>query len=163
MAFVYWCGRRYDQAIEECHEALELDSNSPQAHVWLRLSYVAKLTWEPAIAALHKAVELSRRTPVAVACLGEAYAAAGFADEARNVLRELTGKVNVTAYFVSRIHAALGESNEAIDWLEIAYKQHGEWMVLLKVDPRFDSLRHDSRFQGLMRRMNFPELAANRT
>ena len=41
--------------------------------------------------------------------------------------------------------------------------QHGEWMVLLKVDPRFDSLRHDSRFQDLMRRMNFPELAANRT
>jgi hypothetical protein len=36
-------------------------------------------------------------------------------------------------------------------------------MVLLKVDPRFDSLRHDSRFQDLMRRMNFPELAANRT
>ena len=35
--------------------------------------------------------------------------------------RELTGKVHVTAYFVSRIHAALGESNEAIDWLEIAY------------------------------------------
>src|ERR1700730_11281124 len=91
MAFVYWCGRRYDQAIEECHEALELDSNSPQAHVWLGLSYVAKLAWEPAIAALHKAVELSRRPPVAVACLGEAYAAAGFADEARNVLRELTG------------------------------------------------------------------------
>ena len=58
---------------------------------------------------------------------------------------------------MSRIHAALGESNEAIDWLEIAFKQHGEWMVLLKVDPRFDSLRDDSRFQDLMRRMNFPE------
>jgi tetratricopeptide (TPR) repeat protein len=112
MAFVYWCGRRYDQAIEECHEALELDSNTPQAHVWLGLSYVAKLTWEPAIAALHKAVEVSRRTPVAVACLGEAYAAAGFADEARNVLRELTGKVHVTAYFVSRIHAALGRATK---------------------------------------------------
>jgi hypothetical protein len=69
----------------------------------------------------------------------------------------------VTAYFVGRIQAALGESSEAIDWLEIAYKQHGEWMVLLKVDPRFDSLRHDSRFQDLMGRMNFPELAAKRT
>lgn len=156
MAFVYWCGRRYDQAIEECHEALELDSNSPQAHVWLGLSYVARLTWEPAIAALQKAVELSQCTPVAVACLGEAYAAAGFTDEARNVLRELTAKAHVTAYFVSRIHAALGEINKAIDWLEIAYKPHGEWMTLLKIDPRFDSLHDVPRFQDLMRRMNFP-------
>jgi tetratricopeptide (TPR) repeat protein len=139
------------------HEALELDSNSPTAHVWLGLSYVARLTWEPAIAALQKAVELSGRTPVAVACLGEAYAAAGFTDEGRNVLRELTGKAHVTAYFVSRIHAALGESNKAIDWLEISYKQHGEWMPLLKVDPRFDSLHDDPRFQDLMRRMNFPD------
>ena len=157
MAFVYWCGGRYDQAIEECHEALELDPNSPQAHVWLGLCYVARLMWEPAIAALHKAVEISRRTPVAVACLGEAYAAAGFTDEARNLLLELTGKAHVTAYFVSRIHAALGESNKAIDWLEIAYKQHGEWMVLLKIDPRFNSLQDGPRFQDLMRRMNFPE------
>src|ERR1700733_4960977 len=78
----------------------------------------------------------------------------GFAEDARNILRELIGKAHVTAYFVSRIHAALGESNEAIDWLEIAYKQHGEWMALLKIDPRFDSLRDDARFQDLMRRMN---------
>jgi hypothetical protein len=118
---------------------------------------VARLAWEPAIAALHKAVELSRRTPVAVACLGEAYAAAGFTDEGRNVLRELTGKAHVTGYFVSRIHAALGESNKAIDWLEIAYKQRGEWMALLKIDRRFDSLHDDPRFQDLMRRMSFPE------
>jgi hypothetical protein len=58
---------------------------------------------------------------------------------------------------VSRIHAALGESNRAIEWLEIAYKQHGEWMALLKIDPRFDSQHDDPCFQDLMRRMSFPE------
>jgi hypothetical protein len=30
-------------------------------------------------------------------------------------------------------------------------------MALLKIDPRFDSLHDDPRFQDLMRRMNFPE------
>jgi hypothetical protein len=57
---------------------------------------------------------------------------------------------------VSRIYAALGDTNETFKWLETSYREHGEWMVLLMVDPRFDSLRDDARFQDLMRRMNFP-------
>jgi TolB-like protein len=156
LSFVYWAGRRYDQAIERCHKALEFDPNSVQAHVWLGLSSVASLMWEPAVSALQRAVALSQRTPVATACLGEAYAAAGASDEAHKILHELTGQQHVTAYFVSRIYAALGKKNEALDWLENAYQEHGEWMILLKVDPRFDSLRDDARFQDLMRRMNFP-------
>jgi len=40
--------------------------------------------------------------------------------------------------------------------LEIAYRQHAEWMLLLRVDRRFDKLRPDPRFQDLLRRMNFP-------
>jgi hypothetical protein len=67
--------------------------------------------FEPAIHALQKAVELSQRTPVAVACLGEAYAASGNSDEARNLLHELTTQQHVTAYFVGRIYAALGDQN----------------------------------------------------
>jgi TolB-like protein/Tfp pilus assembly protein PilF len=157
LSFVYWSGRRYDQAIERCHKALELDPNSVQAHVWLGVSSVARLMWEPAVAALQRAVELSQRTPVATACLGEAYAAAGAPEEAQKILHELTGQRHVTAYFVSRIYAALGKTNEAFEWLETAYQEHGEWMILLKVDPRFDSLRDDARFQDLMRRINFPK------
>jgi hypothetical protein len=50
----------------------------------------------------------------------------------------------------------LGETNEAFKWLETSYREHGEWLVLLMVDPRFDSVRENARFQDLMRRMNFP-------
>jgi len=156
LAFVYWCGRQYDRAIEECHEALELDPNSPQALVWLGLCSVAKLEYEPAIAALKNAVELSQRAPVALACLGEAYAAAGSPEDALRLLDELTRQRHVTAYFVSRIYAALGKKKEAFKWLERAYQEHGEWIVLLKVDPRFESLRDDTHFKDLIRRVNVP-------
>ena len=162
LAFVHWCGRHYDQAIEACEEALEFDPNSVQALVWLGISYVDKMSCKPAIAVLKRAFELSQGAPVAAACLGEAYAMAGSSDEVHNILHELMGRRHVTAYFVSRIYAALGETDEALKWLEAGYREHGEWMVLLKVDARFDSLRDDPRFQDLMRRMNFPRTNEDR-
>jgi len=156
LAFVYWCARRYDQAIEACEKALELDPTAGQAYLWLGLASLAKLMHEPAIAAIRKAVEISQAAPVAVACLGEAYAAAGYSDEAQKILQKLSQQRHVTAYFVGRICAALGKNNEALEWLEAGFRSRGEWLILLKTDPRLDGLRPDPRFQYLMRRMNFP-------
>jgi TolB-like protein/Tfp pilus assembly protein PilF len=154
LAFVYWCGERYDQAIESCQKALALDASSVQALVWLGVSLVAKGMFQPAITTLQSAVELSQRAPIPVACLGEAYAMVGNSDEAQNLLGELTAQQHVSAYFVSRIYAALGKADEALQWLEAGYKEHGEWMPLLTVDPRFYELRSDSHFQDLVRRIN---------
>src|SRR5262249_51961582 len=87
----------------------------------------------------------------------------GYRDEAHKVLRqleELSKQRYVTPYGRALIYAALGETDETFKWLETAYQQRANWMVLLKVDPCFDNLRSDPRFQDLMRRMNFPhELA----
>jgi TolB-like protein/Flp pilus assembly protein TadD len=156
LAFVYWSSRRYDQAIERSEKALEVDPNSVQALCWLGISYTAKSLCEPAIAALRKAVELSPGAGVPVALLGEAYAAARRCEEARRILQELAKQRHAPAYFVGRIYAALGEKDEALCWLDAAYRERGEWLVLLKVDPRFDDLRSDPPFQDLLRRMNFP-------
>jgi len=156
-AFGCWCRHQYDQALEECEKALELDPDSVQAMCWLGLSYGGKIMYERAIKALQRAVELSQRSPAPLSFLAEAFAASGATEEARQVLRELTGQRHVTAYFVSRVYAALGETNEVLALLEIAYREHGEWMLLLKVDPRFDSLHSDPRFQDLLRRMKFPQ------
>ena len=40
-----------------------------------------------------------------------------------------------------------------MDWLEQAYVQHSNTLVTLKVEPRFDPLRSDARFQDLLRRV----------
>ena len=157
LAFVYWSGRRYHQAIERCKKALELDSNSVQALFMLGISCAANSLYQPAITALLKAVELSNNAPVPIASLAAAYALAGNTDEARKLLHELLRAPRVTSFFVARIYATLGQNEEALGWLETAYRARAEWLVMVKVDAPFDGLRTDQRFQDLLRRMNFPQ------
>jgi len=57
---------------------------------------------------------------------------------------------------VARVYAPLGKKDEALTWLETAYSERAPFMIYLKIDPRFDDLRSDRRFQDLLRRMNFP-------
>ncbi len=91
--------------------------------------------------------------------LAETYAVAGHRDDARKILRQLQERSSeqyVTPYMIGRIYAALGEKDEAFRWLNTAYEERAPWMVLLKRDPRLDGLRSDSRYEALLRRMNFP-------
>ena len=51
------------------------------------------------------------------------------------------------------IYVGLGEKDEAFAWLEKAYEEHNASLPFLKVDPIFDSLRSDSRFTALLKKM----------
>ncbi len=160
LGFVYLYGRRYDQAIEQYRKTLELDPNSGLAHAGLGWAYSLKSLHEPAITSLRKGCEFwPGSTPIA--WLGEAYATAGLRDEAHKILQQLDKLSKqqryVTPYGIARIYTALAQKDEAFRWLETAYEQRACWMLLLKVDPVFDDLRSDPRFQDLLRRMNFPE------
>jgi hypothetical protein len=57
---------------------------------------------------------------------------------------------------VARVYAGLGDKEKAFVWLEKAYAERASQLSWVKVDPTFDPLRSDPRFQDLLRRMNFP-------
>ena len=159
LGFVLLFTRRYDQAIDQFKQVINLEPSFAAAHGSLGLAYAFKSRHELAISAVRKAVELSRGAPLFVAGLGEVYADAGYGDDAHQILeqlRELSKESYVVPYFVARIHAALGKRDEALDWLETAYRERAPYMVCLSIDPRFDDLRPEPRFQDLLRRMNFP-------
>src|SRR5215831_1453737 len=152
--------RRFDEAIVQFEEALDLDGSFAPAHfVGLSNAYSFKSLHEEAIAAGKKAVELSQGGTLFLGFLGEAYAAAGDCSEAENILDQLeraSKERYVSAYGFVRIYAILGANEEAFRWMESAYREHTGHLVWLKRDPRVDKLRPDPRFQDLLRRMNFP-------
>jgi predicted Zn-dependent protease len=80
---------------------------------------------------------------------GKAGRAAG-AQRALKRLLELNRRQQVDALYLAEAYLGMGHQQEAITWLETAYAQHSNVMVTLKVDPVFDPLRDDPRFQKLL-------------
>jgi TolB-like protein/DNA-binding winged helix-turn-helix (wHTH) protein/Flp pilus assembly protein TadD len=156
MALRLYHARQYDQAIEQCQKTLEMDPNFAQAHFALGQAYEQKAKYEEAIAELQKATRLSPSSPFLFSALGHAYAVSGQAGEAVKILEELqklSRQRYVSPHEMAMIYAGLGETDQAFAWLEKAYADRSWRLPFLNVEPRFDSLRSDSRFADLVRRV----------
>ena len=58
---------------------------------------------------------------------------------------------------VATDYAAVGDRDQSLRWLDKAYADR-DWRLLeVALDPRFDVLRSDSRFQDLLRRLHLPQ------
>jgi hypothetical protein len=54
---------------------------------------------------------------------------------------------------MAAIYHALGEKDEMFRWLNKAYDDESELLIVLQYDPQWDDLRSDARFQELVRRV----------
>ena len=157
-AAIHYVARRYDAAILEAQQAIHIDPTSMFAYVRLGSAYTEKRMYEQAVTALEKGLQLSGGIQ-GNGMLGRAYALWGRPGEAHRVLDELVSgnhKHYAGPFHVAMIYVGLGQKDEALRWLERAYREHDGNIVLLKVWPAWDPLRSDPRFQDLLRRMNFP-------
>jgi TolB-like protein/Tfp pilus assembly protein PilF len=158
--YPHYYARQYDQAIEYYRKALELDPNYSWSYLWIGQAYLEKGMYSEAIADINKAVTLSEGNVRARATLGYAYAVAGKRGEAQRVIGELqeeSKRKYVSPYFIAVIYSGLGEKDQAFAWLERTYQERHPYLTLLKVEPVFDNLRADPRFQDLLRRVGFPQ------
>jgi TolB-like protein/Tfp pilus assembly protein PilF len=148
--------RRYDDAIAQFKRTLALDDKFAYAHWNLGEALYLKGDTKAAIAEYEKARALDD-DPEILALLGRAYAETGRKGEALELLAQLQekGKTEyVRNYLYTILYIGLGDRNTALDYLEKA-RDGAEtpdtgW---IKVDPLFDPLRGEPRFQQLVARL----------
>ncbi|MHA2290278.1 MAG: tetratricopeptide repeat protein [Promethearchaeota archaeon] len=159
--FIYYFARHYDQAIEQARKTTDLfGSACPYEDLAIGLVYNQKGMYENAIAVLEKRRALSKDNVRVIAELGYAYALSGQTKEAHKIIEELNElgiRKFVDSYFISIIYIALGDKDEAFRLLEKANEKRSIFFLWVNVDPRFDPIRSDPRFQKLLNRMNFPK------
>ena len=157
----YYLARRYGGAIEQSQNTIDLDPNFAAAHLVLGESYVQQGKHKEGLNELQKAAGLSGDSPLYMAQVGVSRAVAGEKKEALRAIRELqdiSGKRYVSPYGVAQIYATLSDKQQTYKWLETAYRDHAVWMSYLAVDPVFDSIRSEERFQDLLRRVGLPRV-----
>jgi eukaryotic-like serine/threonine-protein kinase len=163
LAVVMWINHESDSTIQACKRTLEMEPNSGFADLYLAWAYQQKGMFDEAVTEMQEAIRNSARIgtevpPQHLSQLARAYALAGRRAEALKTMEafdQLSKRIYVSSYDRATVYVALGEKDRAFAQLQQAFEEHSERLPWLGVDPRFDELHSDSRFQALLRRMNF--------
>lgn len=151
---ILFYARQYDAAIEQFRGVLDTEPNFPRAHEAVYV-YVQKGMFADAIASVLK----WRQADDAAWNWAETayvYGRSGHHAEARRALQkleQLNQRRRVDAAVFVTAYIGMGNKDEAIEWLQKGYLEHSPALTALKVDPQYDPLHSDPRFQALVHRI----------
>ena len=150
-------GRQFDRAIAHLRLLLHHEPRFSPAHYNLGRACVQNGMCDDAVAAFERAAELSGNRE-GYPALAHALALAGKQAAARKILEQLRANTNsryLASPLLAHIHLGLGEIPQAFELLQKGIAERSFWMVFLKVDPIYNSIRGDRRFQELLRQVGF--------
>lgn len=159
-AQVAFAGRDYAAAVQFARQAIVVDPE-----FWIGLFQLGQAfeqlgESELALEALNKAGRFSGGNSKAVSLRGYLFAKLGRVNEARQVLSTLEAIAReryVPPYAMALVHAGLGESELALEWLERAFAMRDVHLAFLPVDPKWDAFRAGIRFAALLKRCGFTQ------
>lgn len=156
--FLLYFERHYDEAYQELSKVLEMEPGFSEALMFRGAVLMRQRRYMEGIADLENSSRFNGG-PKKLGVLGWGLASAGKRSEATAILRRLntmSRQKQVPAWSFAITNIGLGDTDKAFAWLDKAYAEHSFELRALKVDPIYDPLRSDPRYQDLLRRMNFP-------
>ncbi|HKP71459.1 MAG TPA: protein kinase, partial [Pyrinomonadaceae bacterium] len=150
----FYFGRQFDTAATCLQEMLREDPANVNAQRTLGFVYLQKGMNNAAIEIFEKIPDSNRA--LKVVALGYSYARAGRTADALRILaevEEMAQHTYIPPHERAVIYLGLDDKDRAFYWLNKACDEHFATMIYLTVDPAFDTLRADRRFDDLTRRV----------
>ena len=155
----YFYARQYDKALIQYRKTIELFPDFHITHYWLAWLYSQRGQYPDAITEITKArlLEGSDRAKWAAAnkiALTNAYAAEGPTGFWKQIqeANQKTGR-NFGEFDIPQVYARLGEKDLALQWLGRDYEARTPFTTYMNVDPAYDLIRPDPRFESLAKRI----------
>lgn len=149
LAQIHYFAHQYDEAIADCRQALDLDPNFSFAHHNLVAIYTKKGMQTEAVTQQLKAEE---GRPATINLLRETYAKSGWPGFLQALLQSEGAR---TAHARKAwLYAVMGDNSNALKEIERACDDRDFFLTFLKVEPAYDNLRGEPRFQHVLKKMN---------
>ena len=159
LAWQFYVAGQPDRAIDQLRKTLEMDANFAPARRLLEEVYEQRGMSKEAVAEWQKALTLSGN-PELAASVGKDFETSGYTGVLQNWLeglKELSKHEYVSPYTIAETNARLRENDQAFLWLDVAVQERDGRLTSLKVDPMFDRMRGDPRFQNLLQRVGLAQ------
>ena len=157
---VLYFARQYDESVAHLDAAMELDPANAGPPSWLGMVHIQQQKYARAEEALAQGLEAGSFVSRNTGAIGYCYGVQGKRELAMaqiERLSEVAAESFVDPCFEAWVHVGVGETDAALAALERAHDHDANWLVALKVDPFFDDLRSEPRFEKLLRLMNLSE------
>jgi TolB-like protein/DNA-binding winged helix-turn-helix (wHTH) protein/Tfp pilus assembly protein PilF len=166
LGFVYYLAHDFDRAIDQYQKTLALYPDSGNVHLYLGRCYEQKAMYPEAFQEYQRMESLEGATAAELTTRRQAFAKSGMRGywqiELEGAIRE-SKRPYFSSDYIAELYVNLGKKDHAIEFLEKAYQARSHDMAFILVEPRFNSLHSDPRFQDLLRRMNFPMGSTSRS
>jgi serine/threonine-protein kinase len=152
-ASLLYFAHRYDEAVVQVTESLALDDRPGIAHALLGRVYLHTGRYGLALEEFSKT---RGPTPLSFADVGQVLALSGRRAEALAELDrvlKLSTQRYISAVDIASIYASLGDTDNALAWLDRALQQRASTLGFLAQNPAFDGLHDDPRFAAIVDRV----------
>jgi TolB-like protein/tetratricopeptide (TPR) repeat protein len=164
-AWVRFVAGDYESVIERCLHIIDMDPGYVAVRRLLGAAYLQAGRRSDAIAAFESGLAQSRDNPLLIACLAHALGTTGdrasAADLVAEVLRPRDGR-HLSTYHLALAHIGAGDHDAAFGALSQACSERDPLIANMGVDPRFEPLRSDERFEQLLLRMGIPRPSSSK-
>jgi len=150
--------RRFDDAIDQFRSVLDTEMDFGPAELGLWQAYHHTGRYDQAVGSITEYFSKWDDDEMAEV-VREAYEEAGYEEAMRRAGEKLVERSEtfyVLGTQVASFFAYAGENDRAVEWLQNAFTERETGLVKLQVDPDWDTLRDDPRFQAIVRQMDFP-------
>jgi len=156
---------QHKEALQTIDTALVLNVNFRHANIVMEAArvYLYLEMYQKAIEMAEQLIQdYNIRSPRPLSIQAISYYHLGELNKSNELLGELTtfskeSSAGSPSFYIAMIYAQMGEIDSAFEWLDKAYEDHEVEMYWLKVEPPFEPLHDDPRWQEMLDKVGFPE------
>jgi eukaryotic-like serine/threonine-protein kinase len=154
---------QFDKAIEQYQKVMAENPSFGAAHADIVFAYLGEHKYAQVIQEYKTFAQLTgdKNASEVAPAMEQAFRSGGWPAAAHKAIDVLVaqrkaGTNFLAPYWIGTYYADIGDNEHAFEWLNIAYQEHNTYLMFLRTDPAFDSLRSDPRYAELVRKIGFP-------